>query len=65
MTYPITHTFSVVHEDGTEESWTTDRHLRDALEELSERLSSLPSYRTVRHKASLDPEKASVVDIRK
>ena len=65
MTYPITHTLSVVHEDGTEESWTTDRHLRDALEDLSERLSALPSYRAVRHKASMDPEKALVVDIRK
>jgi hypothetical protein len=56
MSYPITHTFSVVHEDGSEETWSTNSHLRDALKELSERLRFIPYYRTVRHKASLDPE---------
>ena len=60
MTQPITHTFSVIHEDGTEETWTTKSHMRDALKELSERLRSVPFYREVRHKASLDPDAARI-----
>lgn len=51
MTTPIRHTFWVVREDGTEESWTTTRDLRGALGDLAERLRFIPNYRTVRHKA--------------
>ena len=52
MTAPISHTFWVVHEDGTEESWTTTRDLRGALGDLAERLRFIPNYRSVRHKAN-------------
>ena len=52
MTSPIHHTFWVVREDGSEESWTTDQHLRDALADLSERLRFIPGYRSVKHKAT-------------
>lgn len=51
MTTPIRHTFWVVREDGTEESWTTTRDLRGALGDLAERLRFVPNYRSVRHKA--------------
>lgn len=52
MTTPISHTFWVVHEDGSEESWSTTRDLREALSDLAERLRFIPNYRSVRHKAN-------------
>lgn len=53
MSTEIRHTFWVVHEDGHEESWSTDRDLRGALQDLSERLRFIPNYKDVRHKATL------------
>ena len=52
MTNSISHTFWVVREDGSEESWTTDRDLRGALGDLAERLRFIPNYRTVRHESA-------------
>lgn len=63
MTYPIAHTFWVVREDGTEESWTTSQHLRDALGDLAERLRFIPNYRNVRHKAVIADPKSNGFDI--
>ena len=45
MTNQIAHTFWVVLEDGSEESWTTDRDLRGALGDLAERLRFIPNYK--------------------
>lgn len=53
MSTEIRHTFWVVHEDGSEESWSTDRDLRGALGDLAERLRFIPHYKSVRHKATL------------
>lgn len=44
------HTFWVVLEDGSEESWTTTRDMRGALSDLAERLRFIPNYKHVRHK---------------
>ena len=53
MTSEIRHTFWVVFEDGSEESWSTTQHIRHALADLAERLRFIPNYRTVRHKAEI------------
>lgn len=57
MTTPITHRFWVVFDDGSEESWSVEKPLRDALADLAERLRFVPNYKNVRHKAVLaDPD---------
>lgn len=53
MTSSIRHQFWVVLEDGSEETWSTDRDLRAALGDLAERLRFIPNYKTVRHKATI------------
>lgn len=63
MTNSIAHTFWVVLEDGSEESWTTDRDLRGALGDLAERLRFLPNYKTVRHKATIPDPRGEGFDI--
>lgn len=52
----VNHQFWVVLDDGSEETWTTNRDLRGALGDLAERLRFIPNYKNVRHKASItDP----------
>ena len=63
MTNAIAHTFWVVLEDGSEESWTTNQHLRDALGDLAERLRFIPNYRNVRHKAVITDPRGEGFDI--
>lgn len=63
MSTEIRHTFWVVHEDGSEESWSTDRDLRGALGDLAERLRFIPHYKTVRHQATIPDPRGDGFDI--
>jgi len=63
MTSSIRHQFWVVFEDGSEETWSTDRDLRAALGDLAERLRFIPNYKTVRHKATIPDPRGDGFDI--
>lgn len=61
MTNQIHHTFWVVREDGSEETWTTNQHIRHALADLAERLRFIPDYRSVRHRATIEPGSIEII----